>query len=53
MAGSIVGIAAAGALVTAFSLDHLQPALVIADLMLAGIALLGVLASSRTRSLEG
>jgi MFS family permease len=50
MAGSIVGIAAAGALVTAFSLDHLQPALIIADLLLAGIAALGVLASSRTRS---
>jgi MFS family permease len=47
MAGSIVGIAAAGALVTAFSLDHLQPALIIADLMLAVVAVVGVLASSR------
>jgi predicted MFS family arabinose efflux permease len=50
MAGSIVGIAAAGALVTAFSLDHLRPAIVIADLLLAAVAVLGVFASSRARS---
>jgi MFS family permease len=47
MAGSIVGIAGAGALVTAFGLDRLTPAIVIGDLVLAGVAVLGLAASGR------
>jgi MFS family permease len=49
MAGSIVGIAAAGALVTAFGLGDLRSAVTIADVILAVIAVGGVLASSRYR----
>jgi predicted MFS family arabinose efflux permease len=49
MVGSIIGIAAAGAIVTAFGFDHLRPAIVIADSGLAVVAALGVLAASRTR----
>ena len=38
MVGSIVGIAAAGAMVTALSLDRIRSAVTIADLVLAGVA---------------
>lgn len=47
MAGSIVGIAGAGALVTAFGFHDLRPAIIIADLVLAGVAVVGVLGSAR------
>ena len=51
MGGSIVGIAAAGAMVTALGLGRIRMAVTIADVVLAGVAILGVLASSRaTRS---
>ncbi|MBV9871170.1 MAG: MFS transporter [Frankiaceae bacterium] len=49
MAGSIVGIAAAGALVTAFGLGDLKSAIIIADVGLAVVACGGVLASPRYR----
>jgi MFS family permease len=47
MAGSIVGIAGAGALVTAFGLADLRPAIMIGDLALAGVALFGAVVSGR------
>jgi MFS family permease len=47
MVGSIVGIAAVGALVTAFGLGDIRTAVIIGDLALAGVALSGVLAASR------
>jgi MFS family permease len=50
MAGSIVGIAAAGALVTAFGIGHLRPAVTIADLVLAGVAVVGIAAAARAVS---
>jgi MFS family permease len=45
--GSIIGIAAVGALVTAFGLDRIRTAVTIGDAALAAIALIGVLAASR------
>jgi MFS family permease len=50
MVGSIVGIAAVGALVTGFGLDRIRTAVTIGDAVLAAIALLGVLAASRVLS---
>jgi hypothetical protein len=49
MSGSIVGIAVAGALVTAAGLDQLRSAITIGDLALAGVAIAGILASARIR----
>jgi MFS family permease len=45
MVGSIVGIAAIGALVTGFGSSHLRPAVTIADFGLAAVAVIGVLAA--------
>jgi len=50
MVGSIVGIAAAGALVTGFGLHRITTAVTIADLALAGVAVLGALAAPRART---
>lgn len=47
MTGSIIGIAAAGAAVTGFGVHRLTTAVVVADLGLATIAALGLLASKR------
>jgi len=47
MVGSIVGIAAVGALVTAYGLDRIRTAVTIGDAIMAAVALLGVLAASR------
>jgi MFS family permease len=50
MVGSIIGIAAMGALVTGFGLLHIGTAVTIGDGLLAAVALAGVLAASRIRS---
>jgi MFS family permease len=47
MVGSIIGITAIGAIVTKFGLDRLGAAVTTADALLAGVALLGVWASTR------
>jgi MFS family permease len=47
MVGSIVGIAAVGALVTAFGIDQIRVAVTIGDGVLAAVALGGVLAAPR------
>ena len=47
MVGSIVGIAAVGALVTAFGIDRIRVAVTIGDAVLAAVALGGVLAAPR------
>ncbi len=47
MVGSIVGIAAVGALVTGLGLDRIRTAVTIGDAMLAAVALVGVLAAAR------
>jgi MFS family permease len=47
MVGSIVGIAAVGALVTAFGIDQIKVAVTIGDAVLAAVALGGVLAAPR------
>jgi MFS family permease len=47
MVGSIIGIAAVGALVTAYGLDRIRTAVTIGDVILAAVALLGVFAASR------
>jgi MFS family permease len=47
MVGSIIGIAVVGALVTAYGLDRLRTAVTLGDIILAAVALLGVLAASR------
>jgi MFS family permease len=47
MTGSIIGIAAVGALITAFGLDHIRTAVTIGDAMCAAIALVGVAAAGR------
>jgi MFS family permease len=47
MVGSIIGIAAAGALLTALSLGRIREAVTTADVVLAAVAVVGVLASSR------
>ena len=47
MVGSIVGITAIGAVVTLFGLGRLGVAVTIADLMLAAVAVVGILASKR------
>ncbi|HTW18829.1 MAG TPA: MFS transporter [Mycobacteriales bacterium] len=47
MTGSIIGIAAVGALVTAFGLAHIRTAVTIGDLMSAGIAVVGAIAAGR------
>jgi MFS family permease len=51
MVGSIIGVAAAGALVTAYGLGSLRSAVTIADLLLACVAVAGVFAASRIRPL--
>jgi MFS family permease len=53
MVGSIIGIAAAGALVTALNLHHITTAVTIADAALAGVALVGAVAARRTRPAPG
>jgi MFS family permease len=50
MVGSIIGIAAVGALITAFGLDQIRTAVTIGDVMCAVIALVGALAASRAVS---
>jgi MFS family permease len=45
--GSIVGVAAVGALVTAFGIDQIRAAVTIGDAVLAAVALGGVLAAPR------
>jgi MFS family permease len=47
MAGSIVGIAAVGALVTAYGVGRIRPAITLADVALAGVAMMGVFAAGR------
>jgi MFS family permease len=47
MVGSIIGITAIGAIVTMFGLGRIGAAVTVADLMLAVVAVVGVLASSR------
>jgi MFS family permease len=47
MVGSIIGIAAVGALVTTLGLDRISVAVTIGDLLLAGVALFGAAAASR------
>lgn len=51
MVGSIIGIAAAGALVTGLGLHRISTAATIADLVLAGVAVFGSLVAPRTRPL--
>jgi MFS family permease len=53
MVGSIVGIAAVGALVTGFGLDRIRSAVTIGDLVLAGVALAGMLAAGRVKAAAG
>jgi MFS family permease len=50
MVGSIVGIAAAGALVTGYGLHRITTAVTIADLALAGVAVAGALVARRAKS---
>jgi MFS family permease len=50
MVGSIVGIAAVGAMVTGFGLDRIRTAVTIGDAILAAVALVGVLAATRVLS---
>jgi MFS family permease len=45
--GSIIGIAAVGALVTGFGFDRITTAVIIGDALLAAVAVLGALASPR------
>lgn len=47
MTGSIIGIAAAGATITAFGVHRLSTAAIVADACLAAVAALGMLATSR------
>lgn len=47
MVGSIIGIAAVGALVTAFGLADIRVAVTIGSAILAGVAMVGVLAAPR------
>jgi len=50
MVGSIIGIAAVGALVTAYGLDRIRTAVTIGDIILAAVALIGVLAARRVQA---
>ena len=47
MTGSIIGITAVGAIVTAVGLSHLGAAVTIADLGLAAVALFGAVVATR------
>jgi MFS family permease len=49
MVGSIVGIAALGAIVTGLGLHHVTTAVTIGDLILAGVAVCGVFVAGRSR----
>lgn len=49
MVGSIVGIAAMGAIVTGFGQDHVTTAVTIGDVALAAVAVGGIFAATRTR----
>jgi hypothetical protein len=47
MVGSIVGIAAVGAMVTSLGLDRIRTAVTIGDAVLAAVAIAGMFAASR------